>query len=207
MSLGGVFLLYYGYTKILSAPLIQHADTGLSHHLTVKELGLIEGGISNLNEVIVIADRIEEPTNELYYSVKENLKKGIKYIFLISEHKFEKEKNSYWKIFQAIGEAVKHNYKIENALEIYSLNFDWEDYPYVFYRFTDTETKKQKAFAYMGTQLREGIADEYELINPTIAKKMLDLAFKGVAIPEYEKITIEELYKTEPKIIPLYKTA
>ena len=59
----------------------------------------------------------------------------------------------------------------------------------------------------MGTQLREGIADEYELINPTIARKMLELAFKGVTIPTYEKITAEELYNSEPKIIQFSKTA
>ena len=186
--ISGVFLLYYGYKKILTAPLLQHADNRLNRHLSVKELGLIEGRIADLNEVIVIADRI-------------------KYIFLISEHKYENEKNSYWKIFQAIGEAVKHNYKIENHIEIYSLNFDWEDYPYVFYRYKDADTNKQKAFAYMGTQLREGIADEYELINPTIARKMLELAFKGVTIPTYEKITAEELYNSEPKIIQFSKTA
>mgnify|MGYP003434034837 FL=1 len=205
--ISGVFLLYYGYKKILTAPLLQHADNRLNRHLSVKELGLIEGRIADLNEVIVIADRIEEPIHELYSSVKENLKKGVKYIFLISEHKYENEKNSYWKIFQAIGEAVKHNYKIENHIEIYSLNFDWEDYPYVFYRYKDADTNKQKAFAYMGTQLREGIADEYELINPTIARKMLELAFKGVTIPTYEKITAEELYNSEPKIIQFSKTA
>ena len=58
----------------------------------------------------------------------------------------------------------------------------------------------------MGTQIKKGIADEYETINPTMAMKMLDLAFNGVNLPDYEKISKEELSFTYGRIIPLSKT-
>lgn len=196
----------YGLIEVRNAPIESHyVSDGLRHHLSVNELGRLEGSIANLTEVVVIADNIEEPTNELYNAMKENFKKGVRYVFLISKSKYESELNSYYKLLKGIADAIEHNYNVDNLIDLRPINIEWNDYPYVFYRYNDLRSGESKAFAYMGTQLREGIADEYELINPTISFKILSLALEKVTIPEYEIISKEELSRTESHIIPLIK--
>ena len=202
LSFLAIILIYFGYTKILSAPLIHSADTGLKTFLSVKELGKLEGSIENLSEIIIIADRIEEPTNELYLSVKENLKKGVKYTFLISGSKYDSELNSYIKIFQAIAEVIKRKFNTADLIEIHPISFDWNNYPYIFYRYIESLSGSPKIFAYMGTQLKEGIAEEYELMPPTIALQMFNLATQNAFVPNLTTINPDELSNPDPKIIP-----
>lgn len=201
----GIALLVYGFAKFLNAPSISAFDKSLKRVITVQELGRIEGSISKLREVIIIADNIEEPRHELYDSVLKNFKNGVKYTFIISKDRYEKEKLAYAKVFESIANVIESNYNLNNLFSIHSLNFEWNDYPYVFYRFVDPDLNKQKVFAYMGTQIKEGIADAYELLPPTVSLKIFNLALKGAAIPGIDPVRKDEVYDAEPKIISMYR--
>jgi len=177
-------------------PINIDSASGLPTRLNVHEFGNLEGDIENLDEVIVVAHTIEKPEGSLYNSVWKNFSRNVKYTFLISRSTFNTEQNGFYKIFQALLDVAKtrasSENKLENNLKIKSLKFDWDDYPYVFYRI-----KKQGdpsnlylTFAYRGTQQNEGIADNYVLINPALANsisKALNEATHDNSLQKVEK--------------------
>lgn len=172
-------------------------------HLTVAELGELEGNIPNLKEVIILADRIEEPNGRLFDAVKKNFANDVKYTFLISKSKFPSERKRFYPIFEALAKSFnKAKSDTPKLITMKPLQLEWDDFPYVFYRTID-EAGSFKTFAYMGTQVKEGIADDYELIPPTVAGKIVKLAISGVELG-YE-IKQEELVPSS-KIISIAKT-
>jgi len=198
----GVCLSLYAVFIILNRP-VPLLNGKLKVHLTVNELGELEANIPNLKEVVILADRIEEPTGRLFDAVKKNFTSNVKYTFLISKSKYAAERKRFYPIFEALAKSINKNKNgNQKLISMKALQLEWDDYPYVFYR-TGDEATSFKTFAYMGTQNKEGIADNYELIPPTVAGKIVKLAMLGVEL-EHE-IRQEELVPFT-KIVSLAKT-
>ncbi len=198
----GVYLSLYAVFFILNRP-VPLLNGKLKVHLTVSELGKLEGNIPHLKEVVILADRIEEPTGRLFDAVKKNFNNNVKYTFLISKSKYVIERKNFYPIFEALAKSIdKKRNGNQKLISMKPLQLEWDDYPYIFYR-TGDEANSYKTFAYMGTQNKEGIADDYELIPPTVAGKIVKLAMLGVEL-EHE-IKQEELVPIT-KIVSLTKT-
>ena len=79
---------------------------GLVGPFDVRVLGRIEGSLPDLKRVIVIADQIEDPEDELRRAVKHNFQKGVHYLFLISKSRAPQELDRYVKIFMTLAEII-----------------------------------------------------------------------------------------------------
>lgn len=143
----------------------------IPHHLTADELGVLEGGLPGLFQILVIANRIEDPAGKLDKAVVSNLKKGIPYIFLISQSEAEQEIDGYFKIFEKYAELANPDRPTADLVKIKKLDMDWNDYPYVFYFLRGPS--REAVVAYQGTQIKEGIADDYRHIDGHVVAAIL----------------------------------
>jgi hypothetical protein len=152
------------YTLYIHRDIYFPKKLNLPEKLTAVELGLLEGEIRNLTEVIIVSDIIEKPKNTLFASVEYNFNRNVQYKFLISKNRYSNEVNSYYLLFDAMTKATN----CKNCLTISSLSMDWNTYPYIFYK--TITNGKATTFAYRGTEINEGIADNYVLIAPALAE-------------------------------------
>ena len=175
-----VMVTSYGYIffKYWNAPILK-----VNENISEAELGVLEGKIKDLSEVIVIADIIEKPTKFLFESVVNNLNRQVKYKFLISKSSFQKEKTKYFKIFEAIAQSEN----VDNLVEINPLRIDWEHYPCIFYKL-----KNGNVFAFMGNEKKEGIAGGYDFVGPNMAFNLLKIADFVTEIKNDNILTYEE---------------
>ena len=142
--------------------------------LTSLELGVFEGKVMDLYEVIVLADIIEKPESTLFTSIEANFKRNVKYTFFISKSNYVTECNSYYLFFQAMMRATNR----ENCLTITSLAMDWNTYPYIFYR--TKKGDKLTTHAYRGTEIKNGIADNYVLLRPELAETIANIINQAI---------------------------
>ena len=180
--------------------LIREQTTGLLDEIDLSELAKYEGNIKNLKEIIIICDRLEEPTGALFEAVKSNFKKGAKYNFIISKNNFHKQTN-ICNFFDSVAKNfTTHDYQ---QVFLHPLNFDWHGVPNVFYKYYDEETSTSKIFAYEGDMAKEGISNTYKLINPSMAFNLLELIFKGVNIPHMEPLNLANFENIHPILTPM----
>ena len=167
----GIFIVVYAIVERKS----------LSRFLSVEDLGKLESDSGELSEVLIFARLIENPSGSLAKAVENNLSKGVKYSFLVSNSNAKEEINSYYKIFKALAEIVsaKNGRKIisNDMVSIKRLPYDWPDVPYIFYTYRKKigEEKIEEVVAYRGNQKGEGIADFYEKL-PSSQSKSIKLA-------------------------------
>lgn len=164
--IGIMLLLGIGITSYF---LLRYPHRGLKNILDVHEFGKLEGGLEGLIEVIVVADHIEDPVDELRKAVKLNFERGVVYHFLISKDRAQDELDGYYRIFEAlaliISKKLKHS--VEDLVKIEQLSFDWNEVPYVFYKIINPQqTPNIRYISLRGNQKREGIADYYSYVAP-----------------------------------------
>lgn len=167
--------------------LLRFPERGLPGRLNVRDLGRIEGALPALQRVIVIADQVEDPADELRKAVKKNLANGVHYLFLISKSRGQMELDGYYRIFETLASIVKRHQQADGAgtVDIQELPYDWPDYPYVFY-----ETKDQAGslsfVAFRGNERKEGIAEFYSPVDAryayTIARAVLSEAPQQIQV-------------------------
>lgn len=178
-------------------PVFKEGKWNLPLNINEKSLGLLEGCNPQLREVLVVAHQVEEPQNGLLRAVRKNFQSNVKYRFLISKSKYEKEKDRYIKVFQGYAnidsaEDVTHN----DLIFVHKLKHEWEDVPYLFYRcIQEGDQNKEFIFAYRGSQIFEGIADKYFLMEPAQAHTIFRLV---ESISEEQIPTIAELVSFTP---------
>jgi hypothetical protein len=168
-------LLIFGYILVSIAVigicfadyyLLRFPERVLPGRLSVHDLGRIESTIANLSRVIVIADRVEPPVDELRRAVEKNLANGVDYLFLISKSRGQKELDGYYGIFKTLCSVVTSRcQKVDNVgtVDIQELPYDWQDYPYVFYESKDPAGSISYV-AVRGNQAKEGIAEFYAVV-------------------------------------------
>lgn len=180
LSFCTIILIFVLFFKFWSAPIRK-----VNESISKKDLGLLEGTISSLEEIIIISDIIEEPTELLYKSVVSNLKRNVKYTFIISKSKYETEQNKYFQIFKAI--ANSNN--LTSSVIIKPLNIEWNNFPCIFYKLTNGYV-----FAFMGNEQREGIAEGYDFVGPQLAKNLLILSNYATQIDERKILSYEQTF-------------
>jgi hypothetical protein len=168
--------------------------------ILAEELGEIEGSLPGLLSVTVVAHRIEDPSDnvKLQQAVVKNLRKKIKYEFLISPSNAISERLGYYQIFKVYVEQSFPDMPTNNLVSISSLAQEWNDYPYVFY--TIEAKGKHYTIAYRGTQSQEGIANEYQLVDKNNAQIILELAKQNATtVEEPADLTYSPIKKTLPQ--------
>ena len=159
--------------------------------------------MEGLEQVIVVAHKIEEPTDVLRESVKRNFSKGVRYLFLVSHSNAKNElREGYYRDFELIAQRSIKKYEryfeVSDLVKIHQLPYEWDDYPYIFYRVRDSAAERVKTIAFRGLEKLEGIANKYIYVPPayarTIAKAILAdapvplLAYKEFADDEFDDV-------------------
>lgn len=141
----------------------------LSRFIPIERLGIFERDLSNLKQVIVVANRVEKPSSILEEAVKDNFKEGVKYLFLVSYSSADRELTGYFLIFEALAKIALSesgkNVNIGKLVEIKRLTYDWPDVPYIFYQYSPDDTDELYTVAFRGNKKGEGIADFYEQLS------------------------------------------
>jgi hypothetical protein len=179
-SITALMLIIALFLKFWNAPIRKVYES-----ISKMDLGLLEGSISSLEEIIIISDVIEEPTESLYKSVVSNLKRNVKYKFIVSKSKYDTERNKYFQIFKAI--AKSNN--LTNSVMISSLEIEWNNFPCIFYKLTNGYV-----FAFMGNEQKEGIAEGYDFVGPQLAKSLLRLSNYATQIDEIKILSYEQTF-------------
>lgn len=144
------------------------------------QLGQIEGRISDLSDVVVPCDMVERPVGALLDAVEHNMMRNVRYTFLVSQSKYESEKDSYFRIFKAIAEVVAKSiripsHQIENLIRIRPLRGEWNNFPFVFYKAKADVHNIEATIVYRGTERQRGICNTYRLVEPDLATTIYKL--------------------------------
>lgn len=169
--------------------------------LTKDELGDVEERISNLKEVILIANQIEVPSKqnakEILAALLDNFAQGVIYIFLVPEP-YEKEygdaiRKKYFSIIAMAKEVIDSDIN-KDLFKIKTRPQYPEDYPFLFYRFLNKKNESE-IVAYRGEDKGKGIAENYRRLEPEVARSFLFQVLPFInedfkkEIKEYERFT------------------
>ncbi|HEY2975317.1 MAG TPA: hypothetical protein VGJ48_22565 [Pyrinomonadaceae bacterium] len=181
----------------------------LKDFIPVSELGLYEGSLATLERAVIVAHRIENPEDSLREAVRNNIGRGVHYLFLVSRSKFADEKQLGYQLFAVFVDMVlrdgKSGAKVEDFLEIRPLPYDWEDTPYIFYELREEERRGvRRIIALRGNQKREGIAEGYFKVDPPFARTIYrSVILSAAESSEEETIDEQDLTFSGAKILRL----
>ena len=168
-------------------PETKTTELQLLKKIPLSILGEIEGIATGLENVIIICNKIEDPMGdnsmELVRSVKDNFKRGVKYYFLISPSNIEQQEG-YYEIFKGYAHESIRKKKLYTSLDqlinIQPLDYEWSDYPYIFYRCkTEVRENPYFSFAFRGTESGAGISELYVFVEPEVAHTLLSSTLKA----------------------------
>ncbi|HXI25622.1 MAG TPA: hypothetical protein VNG71_17275 [Pyrinomonadaceae bacterium] len=154
--------------------------------LTRENWAEFERTVQNLITVIVVAHRVSSPDGRLYEAVRDNMQRGVRYKFLISNSTAQPQENVWYGIFELIAKGLEAegllNGNVEDAVEILKLPEEWDDYPYVFYlsgtRIGKIE-KIDRTVAFRGTDQKKGICNSYKEVSPEEAHTLARVIMQG----------------------------
>jgi hypothetical protein len=201
-------IAYYTFRTLFHQPYkMRTSDIDLPNGIPIERIGIIEGNLTNLKRVIVIADRIERPESKLIDAVERNFERGVEYLFLVSSGKGQDQLDSYYQIFRTIANIVMKRKQssargdFARLCTIKELPYNWDNYPYIFYQVQLSNENLMKTLAFRGDQLHEGIADHYGRVEPayahTILSAVLADAPKGLDISSIARDQFESSSKIE----------
>lgn len=147
--------------------------------ISTDDFAIIERDISNLRKVIIVCDVMEEPSNLLYDSIKDNLSEGVEYHFFVSDAKFEYSCADPLRFFENAERLVK-NLKADDVTrltKVHAIGHDRNNRPYVFLVTDDAEGASMVCLK--GMEVGVGIANEYLFVDPDDAKNLYDLLVKS----------------------------
>jgi hypothetical protein len=150
------------------------------------ELAKVEEKLDRLQRVIVMADKVDEPTDALREAVEDNMSTGVRYLFLVSHRTPDKTIQKYNDIFKQLeicARARDHSkiilgkspvIKDDRLFSFHKLKQDWIDYPYVCYEYQEAiNHKRMNYLMYRGDELGVGIAKSYRKITPETAYSLI----------------------------------
>lgn len=159
----------------LTPPIYANGKWCLPLEVSAHNLGSVEGNNPLLKEVFVVANKIDEPQNGLLKAVKKNFKKCISYSFFISVNECKSEIKKHVRVFEGYANAVCPD-NDASLVSAHCLTIKWHDVPYIFYSCKKSdESEETFIFGYRGSQLSEGIADNYTLLGPMQAYTIFNL--------------------------------
>lgn len=179
-----VYLFFYSYKR--------PASFDDAAWLSDDEVGLIERDIEYLEDVIVLADRIEEPTltGLIRAALLDNFMEGVRYTFIISPENYETTSERFYEYYRALIKvaAGTQGAKIsgdEDLCHILSFRFERQDYPYIFYKFQGLG-HGDEVIAFRGDEIGRGIANEYRRLEPEVAYSVLTMALHATKFDREE---------------------
>lgn len=149
--------------------------------LTKSELGQVEERLFGLREVIIIADKIDIPTKDnardILFALIDNFSESVVYNFLVPESYAELNGQVILQRYYAVIELARElsgNDLPNTLIRLHSRPVEQEqkDYPYIFYRFIDEDSRNQ-IVAFRGEPAGVGIANDYRRLEPEIARSFL----------------------------------
>ncbi len=181
----------------------------LQSFLTVQQLGLLEGGLRNLERAIIVAHEIEDPKDSLREAVRENFARGVKYLFLVSPSRFEEEKKLGYQIFAVLAERVIRDQNkaslVKDLVDIQPLRYEWDDTPYIFYELReDDRPSVKRVVAVRGNQRKEGIAEGYTRLEPSYARTIHRAVVLGGSQTGQQAAVVEDTtYNADPIVFKI----
>lgn len=181
--------------------------------INTRQLGDIEGSLISLGleQVIIMADKIERPSTSLLNAVLKNFEKGVEYVFLISAHNAEHEMTRYHQVFSDLAKAAidktERFAQPDDLFKIYKLPYNLNDCPYIFYRVKESDDESGlTTIALRGLDATRGIANNYAFVPPefarTIARAVLtDAPVQMKNQPASERILMNDTFQEVPEIL------
>jgi hypothetical protein len=193
-----LLVLVAGGLLYVSYRLIRDPRQLLKNFLSVKELGLYEGRLHDLERVVIVLHQIEDPKDSLREAVGKNIGRGVRYLFLVSRSRYQEEKELGYNIFKSLAEMVlrkgQQSLKVEEVVNIESLPYDWEDTPYIFYELHEHERPGvRRVIGIKGNQAREGIAEGYIKMDPAYARTIHRAVVLRALEPVHFDKSVDEL--------------
>jgi uncharacterized caspase-like protein len=170
--------------------------------INLDELGEIEKDIQTLSDIIIACNQVENPEGSLLTAVQENMKRGVRYTFLISKKSFleDESQEDYLGVFKAIARATQRSNRepieIEKLVRIKPLTIDWNYHPYVFYKTKKNQNSYEATTVYRGNEERRGICKKYFPLEREVAPVVYNLL--ELAVDWNEKVR-GEIMSIEPK--------
>lgn len=158
----------------------------------LSELARFEKDLPPGSIVVVLAHTIEEPQEKLRAAVQDNFQQGIRYIFLVSQSKYNHSLEEFTEFFKAIyiiarrlpstSGSNSHVKKLDfdQIFSILPLVGEWTSWPYVLY--VEPNEKRQRVWVFRGNLRKEGIAEKYVQLGNIEAEAFMNavkLAMKG----------------------------
>jgi hypothetical protein len=161
------------------------------------QLGRLEGNLNafasqtnrRLREVIVVAHEVDRPGDALHDAVRDNLKNEVRYSFLVSKSRSQQELNGYFRDFETIANKVFEEnggtltFDPRDNVTMMVLPYEWNDFPYIFYRLTAGRSVENEApactYAIRGKQVNRGIADAYVAVPQEPAQTIAKVIMEG----------------------------
>lgn len=198
-AIAGLVYIIANYQQLVAPPIGPIRTWGdLPQQFDVRQLGRIEGALPNLKRVIIVAHRVEKPTDELSVAVEKNFREHVTYLFLISKSRAGAELYGYYNLFEALARiALGPGGDVKTVVDIRQLPHDWVEVPYVFYQM-EGPSGRIMTVAVRGQQTKEGIADTYELVDNMTGRALAQAILEEAPTNIY---TGPEEFVDDPKII------
>lgn len=170
----------------------------LSTTFSNVKIALIEKDLDDLTDVYVICHRITQPNADFRSAVINKLMQRVHYHFYVSKSSYEKEHDNrfFLKYFQAcisIAETECTDDTDRDFSKLFSfasLPIEWNDYPYMFYLYKDTDGV-DRLLSFRGTKKGVGLAPEYESLDiksaATIARSIGIFTAQGTRFASQEE--------------------
>lgn len=173
--------------------------------LTKSELGQFEERLSELIEVILIADEIDVPshdnTKEILAALIDNFSENVHYNFIVPESYAESNGDDillrYYAIINLAGQLSQKDLS-HSLFQLHKRPVEREhkDFPYLFFRYVSQEGRSE-VVAFRGENLGKGIAEHYRRLEPEIARSFLFSALPYMASVD-QPIKSEDYAKFTP---------
>ena len=104
-------------------------------------------------------------------AVRFNMKRGVKYTFLVSPDNFEKSKETYFMFFESIAREITWNLHInvDDIVRIRPLKDLWIHPPIIYYKTKEDQKGIEGTLVYMGDRKGVGLARYYSLLPPEMS--------------------------------------
>jgi hypothetical protein len=178
---GVIFVYDYICNNDLYTVTSKAIDLPLS--ITKDELATIEGNLPDLVNVTIICNEMDNPKDALNTSVENNAKRNVAYSFWVSPSTAQKQRRGRYLVFERHFINEVPDAATENILSLYSLEKDWDDYPYVFY--TLNKNEKEIQFSYRGSSKLDSISEEYYLVSEIDSNSIYNDCKRGLKKVEF----------------------
>lgn len=179
--------------------------------LSSDEIGKIERDLRNLQDVFIVADQIETPTQMLRDAVVDNIMENVRYHFIVPAKNYEWCVEHVFPTLQATENFARRasgstNLSESPLVSISALSFSRHDYPYIFYVYGADKAEKD-VIAFRGDEVGRGIAEVYRRVEPEFAYSLWQHVVANAANTNYTKqIDLEAfLYADTGNVVELRK--